>query len=206
MPTRVYCLHKQHYLLFYTPQCLQTTGWLRKSYREETCEYLSIDALSMYWFVKFDIIYKQYTFWETVNEHFVKNKDICTEGSNQALDQQNFTESKAMQQWTSAQVTEKALRKVWWFHDSWWRHQMEIFSALLAFCAGNSPVTGEFPAQRLVTRSFDIVFDLRLNKRLSKQPQGWWFETRLYPLCPHCNVFLEEHILENAHSNTLSKY
>ena len=39
---------------------------------------------------------------------------------------------------------------------------METFSALLAFCAGNSPVTGEFPAQRPVTRSFDAFFDLRL--------------------------------------------
>ena len=36
-------------------------------------------------------------------------------------------------------------------------------------CAGNSPVTGEFPAQRPVTRRFDVFFDLRLNKRLSKQ-------------------------------------
>ena len=40
---------------------------------------------------------------------------------------------------------------------------MEAFSALLAICAGNSPVTGEFPAQRPVTRSFDVFFDLRLN-------------------------------------------
>ena len=39
---------------------------------------------------------------------------------------------------------------------SWWRHQMETFSALLAICAGNSPVTGEFPAQRPVTRNFDV--------------------------------------------------
>ena len=38
----------------------------------------------------------------------------------------------------------------------WWRHQMETFSALMALCAGNSPVTGEFPAQRPVTRSFDV--------------------------------------------------
>ena len=44
---------------------------------------------------------------------------------------------------------------------------MEIFSALLVICAGNSPVTGEFLAQRPVTRSFDIFFDLRLNERLS---------------------------------------
>ena len=33
---------------------------------------------------------------------------------------------------------------------------------------------GEFPTQRPVTRSFDVFFDLRLNKRLSKQPWGWW--------------------------------
>ena len=46
---------------------------------------------------------------------------------------------------------------------------METFPALLAICVGNSPVTGEFPAQRPVTRSFDVYFDLRLNKRLSKQ-------------------------------------
>ena len=46
---------------------------------------------------------------------------------------------------------------------------METFSALLALCAGNSPINGEFPAQRPVTRSFDVLFDLRLNKRLSKQ-------------------------------------
>ena len=39
---------------------------------------------------------------------------------------------------------------------TWWRHQMETFSALLAICAGNSPVPGEFPTQRPVTRSFDI--------------------------------------------------
>ena len=35
--------------------------------------------------------------------------------------------------------------------ETWWRHQMETFSALLALCAGNAPVTGEFPAQRPVT-------------------------------------------------------
>ena len=73
-------------------------------------------------------------------------------------------------------------------HFSWWRHQMEIFSALLAICAGNSPVSGEFPAQRPVTRSFDFFFDLRLNKPLSKQWWGWWFETLLCPLWRHCNV------------------
>ena len=45
---------------------------------------------------------------------------------------------------------------------------METFSVLLSLCAGNSPVHGEFPAQRPVTQSFDAFLDLRLNKRLSK--------------------------------------
>ena len=70
---------------------------------------------------------------------------------------------------------------------AWWRHQMETFSALLALCAGNPPVTGEFPSQRPVTQSFDVFFDLRLNKRLSKQSWGWWFETPLRSLWRHCN-------------------
>ena len=69
---------------------------------------------------------------------------------------------------------------------TWWRHQMETFSVLLGICAGNSPVTGEFPAKRPVTRSFDVVFDLRPIKRLSKQ---WWFETPLSPLWCHSNVY-----------------
>ena len=46
---------------------------------------------------------------------------------------------------------------------------METFSALLAICAGNSLVTGP---QGPVMRSFDVFFDLRLNKRLSKQRQA----------------------------------
>ena len=64
---------------------------------------------------------------------------------------------------------------------------METLSALLAIYAGNSPVPGEFPAQRPMTRSFDVFFDLRLNKQLSKQSWGWWFETLSRPLWRHCN-------------------
>ena len=98
----------------------------------------------------------------------------------------------------------------------WWRHQMEAFSALLAICAGNSPVTGELSTQRPATRgfdvfhvtgllrnkpvtgdfpaqwplmsSFDVFFDLRPNKRLSKQSWGWWFETPSCPLWRHSYV------------------
>ena len=86
---------------------------------------------------------------------------------------------------------------------TWRSHQMETFSALLAICAGNSPgtfsallaicagnspVPGDFPAQRPMTWSFDVFFDLRLKKRLSKQSWGWWFETLSCPLWRHCNV------------------
>ena len=75
-------------------------------------------------------------------------------------------------------ITEALITRIWrWYLTSfatakWWRHQMEKFSALLTICAGNSPVTGEFPTQRPVT-NFDVFFDLRQNKRLSKQSWGW---------------------------------
>ena len=61
-------------------------------------------------------------------------------------------------------------------------------SALLALCAGNSPVTGEFPSQRPV--SFDVFFDLRLNKRLTKQSWRRWFETPSCSLWRHCEDWI----------------
>ena len=61
-------------------------------------------------------------------------------------------------------------------------------SALLAFCAGNSPVTGEFPTQRPVTRSFDVFFDHGPNEWLSKQWRRWWFKKPTRSLWRHCNV------------------
>ena len=70
---------------------------------------------------------------------------------------------------------------------AWWRHQMEIFSTLLALCAGNSPVTSEFPTQRQVTRSFGVFFDLRLNQQLSKQWGRRWFETLSCSSWRFCN-------------------
>ena len=56
---------------------------------------------------------------------------------------------------------------------------MEPFSVL--------PVTGEFPSQRPVMRSFGVFFDLRLNKRLIKQSWGWRFEMPSHPLWRHNN-------------------
>ena len=66
---------------------------------------------------------------------------------------------------------------------TWWRHQMETFSTLLSLCAGNSPITGEFPSQRPVTRSFDVSLICALNK----QSWGCWFQTPLRSLWRHCN-------------------
>ena len=59
-----------------------------------------------------------------------------------------------------------------------------IFRVISHLCG---EFTDEFPAQRPVTRSFDVFFDLRPNERLSKQPWGWWFDTPSRPLWRHSN-------------------
>ena len=74
-------------------------------------------------------------------------------------------------------VSSKGFNKRVFVRFIWWRHQMETLSTLLAICVGNSPITGEYPAQGPVTWSFDVFFDLRLNKRLSKEWRNRWFET-----------------------------
>ena len=71
------------------------------------------------------------------------------------------------------------------FHDD--VIKWKTFSVFLALCVGNSPVTGEFPSQRPETRSFDVFFDERLNKRWSKQSWRRWFGTPSRSLWRHCN-------------------
>ena len=94
--------------------------------------------------------------------------------------------------WRSNYLPEVIPNKQCWLWDiGWihprWLHQMETFSKLLALCAGNSPVTSEFPSQRPVMWSFDVSFDLHLNKRLSKQSWGWWFEMPSCSFWHHCS-------------------
>ena len=62
-----------------------------------------------------------------------------------------------------------------------WSHMMTLSNGnilrVTGPLCGEFTGPGEFPAQRPVTWSFYVFIDLRLNKRLSKQPWGWWFET-----------------------------
>ena len=74
------------------------------------------------------------------------------------------------------------------FQDMMTSSNGTIFRVTGSLC-GEFTGSGEFPAQRPVTRSFDVFFDLRLNKRLSKQPWGWWFETPSWSLWHQCNEF-----------------
>ena len=75
--------------------------------------------------------------------------------------------------------------------DIWYNCMMtssngNIFRVTCLLC-GEFTCPGEFPAKRPVTWSFDDFFDLRPNKRLSKQPWGWWFETPSWSLWRQCN-------------------
>ena len=79
----------------------------------------------------------------------------------------------------------------------WSLHRINVMTSssgyifrVTGLCAGNSPVTGEFPAQWPVTRSFDVFCDLRQNKRLNKLSWGWWFEMASRSLWSHRSVML----------------
>ena len=65
---------------------------------------------------------------------------------------------------------------------------METFFTLLTLCEGNPPITGGFPLQTPATQSFNIFFDMRLNKRFSKQSKRRRFETQLSILWRHCTL------------------
>ena len=71
---------------------------------------------------------------------------------------------------------------------SWWRHQMETFSALLAICAGNSPVPENSPHKGQWRGALMFSLICAWIKRLSKQTWGWWLETPSLPLWRHSNV------------------
>ena len=81
-------------------------------------------------------------------------------------------------------------------HPGAWTMMMSsngnIFRVTGHLC-GEFTGTQWIPRYRPVTRSFDVFFDLRFNKRLSKQSGGWWFKTPSCPLWRHCNVIISQH-------------
>ena len=117
-----------------------------------------------------------------------------------------------------SQLQKQSLYKIWvlctgqldCFFNTSWLEQSVIFYMMASsngniFCVtghlyGEFPVNGEFTAQRPATRSFGVFFDLRLNKRLSKQSCGWWFETLSRPSWRHCNErrHFQMHILDKC--------
>ena len=95
--------------------------------------------------------------------------------------------------WQDLIATLKAI--IW--HDSnnsWYCDRNMMTSSNGSIFRVTGPLCGEFPSQRPVTRSFDISFDLRLDKWLGKQSWGWWFKTPSRPLWRHCNE-QNEHII-----------
>ena len=66
--------------------------------------------------------------------------------------------------------------------SAWWRHDTETLYVLLALCEGIQSVTGG--SYYKGPRSFDVFFDVRMNKLLSIYSNWWWFET----LCRSCDV------------------
>ena len=83
-------------------------------------------------------------------------------------------------QHNKAQQTHVLIYWIWCTSTkAWWRHEMETFSALIAFCMGNSPAISEFPA--------DVFSDPRLNQKKIKQWPRRWFEMPSRSLWRHCN-------------------
>ena len=73
------------------------------------------------------------------------------------------------------------------FTMSWWLHQIETFSVLLAICAANSPVTGKFPALKPVAWSFDFFICAWINGWVNNREAGDLRRTPSRPLWRHCN-------------------
>ena len=71
--------------------------------------------------------------------------------------------------------------------SAWWRLQLEIFSALLLLSCGEFTVHWWIPLTKASDAEFEVFFDLRLNKRLSKQSRCRWFEMAVRSLWRHTN-------------------
>ena len=137
----------------------------------------------------------QIVFWEM---SVILLKSLCVNTNSIDLNIIPNGARRRNDKWTKNAVIDQVPRTVpiaiqntsvaWIMLCSWWRHQMETFSALLALCVGNSPVTGEFPHKGQWRGALMFSLICHLNKRLSKQSYGWWFEMPSRSLWRHCNV------------------
>ena len=110
-------------------------------------------------------------------------------GLTKAIHQTLLRYWRAWAQWRLFQTLHdiEAKRSYRCYPSSWWHHQMKTFSALLAICVGNSPVTSDFLAQRPVTRSFDVfLICVGINSCINNREAGDL--RRHHPLWRHCNV------------------
>ena len=75
-----------------------------------------------------------------------------------------------------------------------WPHQMDTFSALIAYYEGKPLIIDGLSSERPATRNIDIFFGQRLNKRLSKRSRRRWFQTPSRPLLRHFNSVINKNI------------
>ena len=101
---------------------------------------VSVITLTMAGFPAYSIL-----FHVTTNAHWASNWSLLTEARMSVLMASNTEASVLLaERFRAPWYTPRS--SFWTTKHTWWRHQMETFSSLLALCAGNSPVTGEFPA------------------------------------------------------------
>ena len=94
--------------------------------------------------------------------------------------------------------------------NTWWRHQMETFSALLELCMVNPSDTGGFShPNKANDAEVSCFYDVQLNKRMSKQLGCWWFETPWRSSWGHCsefdNIYWTYDVPNNFHLISISK-
>ena len=135
--------------------CTWMNGWVNNREADDLRRYHA----------PYDVLWIQYNNW------FLNETKICKYAARVSIMSVDGLATSGIRLSASISLT-------WYEHIPWLRHQMETFKfRVTGPLCGEFTGPGEFPAQRPVTRSFDVFFDLRLNKRLSKQPWGWWFET-----------------------------
>ena len=157
--------------------------------KNKLCISLSSDNL-LYWHHLYNCIRGFFAFWITVSRFSLVNKEVSSMNNLQQLCRNHLdtinNNDPNTERWGTPHVTPPSADRTPFTIIMMTSSNGNIFRVTGPLC-GEFTGPGEFPAQRPVTRSFDGFVDLRPNKRLSKQPWGWWFETPSWSLWCHCN-------------------